>query len=43
MTGIECALFGTPTKDADHRTSKVGKPFTLPNIAVGDDDGRQFV
>jgi single-stranded DNA-binding protein len=43
MTGIECALFGTLTKDADGRTGKSGKPFTLLNLAVGDGDGRKFV
>jgi single-strand DNA-binding protein len=43
MTGIECALFGALTRDADSRTSKNGKPFTLLNIAVGDGEGRQFV
>jgi single-stranded DNA-binding protein len=43
MTGIECAFFGALTKDADHRTSKNGKPFTLLNVLVGDGDGRQFV
>jgi single-stranded DNA-binding protein len=40
---IECALFGALTRDADHRTSKNGKPFTLLNVVVGDGDGRQFV
>jgi single-stranded DNA-binding protein len=43
MTGIECALFGTLTKDADARTGKSGKPFALLNLLVGDGDGRQFV
>jgi single-stranded DNA-binding protein len=43
MTGIECAFFGALTRDADHRTSKNGKPFTLLNVVVGDGDGRQFV
>jgi single-stranded DNA-binding protein len=43
MTGIECALFGTLTRDADCRTSKAGKPFTLLNVVVGDGDARQFV
>jgi single-stranded DNA-binding protein len=43
MTGIECALCGALTKDADHRTSKNGKPFTLLNLIVGDGDTRQFV
>lgn len=43
MTGVECALFGALTRDADHRTSKNGKPFTLLNVAVGDGEGRQFV
>jgi single-stranded DNA-binding protein len=43
MTGIECALFGTLTKDADARTGKSGKQFALLNLVVGDGDGRQFV
>jgi single-stranded DNA-binding protein len=43
MTGIECALFGTLTKDADARTGKSGKPFALLNLIVGDGDARQFV
>jgi single-stranded DNA-binding protein len=43
VTGIECALFGTLTKDADGRTGKSGKPFALLNLVVGDGDGRQFV
>jgi single-stranded DNA-binding protein len=43
MIGIECALFGTLTKDADARTGKSGKPFTLLNLVVGDGDARQFV
>jgi single-stranded DNA-binding protein len=43
MTGIEAALFGTLTRNADQRTSKNGKPFTLLNVVVGDGDGRQFV
>jgi single-stranded DNA-binding protein len=43
VTGIECALFGALTKDADHRTSKNGKPFALLNLIVGDGDARQFV
>jgi single-stranded DNA-binding protein len=43
MTGIECAMFGTLTKDADARTGKSGKPFALLNLLVGDGDGRQFV
>jgi single-strand DNA-binding protein len=43
MTGIECACFGTLTRDADHRTSKNGKPFTLLNIVVGEGETRQFV
>jgi len=43
MTGIECALFGTLTKDADARTGKSGKPFALLNLLVGDGDTRQFV
>ncbi len=43
MTGVECALFGALTRDADHRTSKNGKPFTLLNVVVGDGDARQFV
>jgi single-stranded DNA-binding protein len=43
VTGIECAFFGALTKDADQRTSKTGKPFTLLNVVVGDGDGRQFV
>src|ERR1700680_748143 len=43
MTGIEAAFFGALTKDADHRTSKAGNPFTLLNVIVGDGDGRQFV
>jgi single-stranded DNA-binding protein len=43
MTGIECALFGTLTKDADARTGKSGKPFALLNLLVGDGEARQFV
>ena len=43
MTEIEAAFCGALTKDADHRTSKTGKPFTLLNVLVGDGDGRQFV
>jgi single-stranded DNA-binding protein len=43
VTGIEAAFFGALTKDADHRTSKNGKLFTLLNVVVGDGDGRQFV
>jgi single-stranded DNA-binding protein len=43
MTGIECAFFGALTRDADSRTSKAGKPFTLLNVAVGDGEARQFV
>ena len=43
MTGIECALFGTLTKNADARTGKSGKQFALLNLVVGDGDGRQFV
>jgi single-stranded DNA-binding protein len=43
MIGIESALVGTLTRDADHRTSKAGKPFTLLNIQVGDGDTRQYV
>jgi single-stranded DNA-binding protein len=43
MTGIECALFGTLTKDADARTGKSGKLFALLNLLVGDGETRQFV
>jgi single-stranded DNA-binding protein len=43
MTGIECAFFGALTRDADHRISKNGKPFTLLNAVVGDGEARQFV
>jgi single-stranded DNA-binding protein len=43
MTGIEAACFGTLTRDADHRTSKAGKPFTLLNVVVGEGETRQFV
>jgi single-strand DNA-binding protein len=43
MTGIECAFFGALTKDADHRTGKNGKLFTLLNVVVGDGEARQFV
>jgi single-stranded DNA-binding protein len=43
MIGIECALFGMLTKDADARTGKSGKPFALLNLLVGDGDARQFV
>jgi single-stranded DNA-binding protein len=43
MTGIECACFGTLTREADHRTSQKGKPFTLLNVVVGEGETRQFV
>jgi single-stranded DNA-binding protein len=43
MMGIECALFGTLTKEADARTGKSGKPFVLLNLLVGDGETRQFV
>jgi single-stranded DNA-binding protein len=43
MTDIECAFFGALTREADHRTSKNDKPFTLLNVIMGDGDGRQFV
>jgi single-stranded DNA-binding protein len=43
MTGIECAMTGTLTKDADARTGRSGKPFALLNLIVGDGDTRQFV
>jgi single-stranded DNA-binding protein len=43
MIGIESALVGTLTRDADFRTSKSGKPFTLLNIQVGDGEARQYV
>jgi len=42
MIGIEAACVGTLTRDADHRTSKNGKPFTLLNIQVGEGDTRQY-
>lgn len=43
MNGIEAAFFGTLTRDADHRTSKAGKPFTMLNAVAGDGEGRQYV
>jgi single-stranded DNA-binding protein len=43
MTGIECAFVGTLMRDADHRTGKSGKPFTLLSVAVGDGEARQFI
>ena len=43
MIGIEAACVGTLTRDADHRTSKNGKPFTLLNVQVGEGDAKQFV
>ena len=43
MTGIEAACCGVLTRDADHRTSKNGKPYTLLNLQIGEGETRQYV
>jgi single-stranded DNA-binding protein len=40
---IECALFGTLSRDADLKTSKKGKAYARMNVRVGDGDGAQWI
>jgi single-stranded DNA-binding protein len=40
---IDCAFFGSLTRDAERRTSKAGKPYALLNVRVGDGDSVQYV
>ena len=43
MTGIEAAMFGTLSRDAEVKTSKAGKQYIRLNLRVGDGDATQFV
>ena len=43
MSNIEVALFGTLGRDAEHETSKNGKPYLRLNVACGEGDTTQWV
>ena len=43
MSNIEVALFGTLGRDAEHKTSKNGKPYLRLNISCGEGDATQWV
>jgi single-stranded DNA-binding protein len=40
---IECAFFGSLSRDAEAKTSKNGKRYLRLNVRVGDGDQAQFV
>jgi single-stranded DNA-binding protein len=40
---IECALFGTLTRDAEPKVSKAGKSYLKLNVRVGDGDSVVWV
>jgi single-stranded DNA-binding protein len=39
---IECAMFGSLVADAEHRTSKNGRPYVRFRLAVGSGNDVQF-
>ena len=43
MSGIEVALFGALSRDAEPKISKSGKPYLRLNVRVGDGDDAQWV
>jgi single-stranded DNA-binding protein len=43
MSGIECAFFGSLTRDAEAKTSKGGKSYLRMNVRVETGDAAQFV
>ena len=43
MSAIEVALFGTLGRDAEHKTSKNGKPYLRLNVACSEGDTTTWV
>ena len=43
MSGIECAFFGVLGRDAEAKTSQVGKDYLRLNVRTGDGDKAQWV